>query len=307
MVKKSTVFLLPLLLLLQFGCGSPSSSNPGEEDSLHFNYALFTQNLRPLGNGRHYQLWFKYTGDDRWSSITPIKVRRLYDGDSSILGGNYTGDPFKDQLQEILVSVEPDSQQITQPTAKLLWGTVTQDSNHATARLTGTNGIGEYSSEIKGNILFTTKSSDTTKAKYEFYFANKNGNDLAASLKGLPVPSPEWTYAVWVIDSNFFPMHRFMMGTFTQAEGFDSQSSQDSYPFPGGKTNVALNFPGKQVIVTIEPTFDLEKLPTVGPSPFNVLQTQLMSFISYDQEKELTNVTATGIPTADFTVTVQRY
>lgn len=304
------VFVCSLLggtLGLVGGCKNTATTEPGfTEDSLRYTVALFTHHLYPLSSGRHYELWFKFDKESNWKDIGPVSVMRLYAQDSSIIGASFKSGLGQSKPSEVLISVETDTTSgmvplERQPSAKLLWGSVNAGDTSGSTAMTGVNGIGIYGKNISGKAIFTTTSSDTSQAKHEFYLAKKQGSDLVASLQNLPTTSPEWRYALWVIDSNFYPVHRFFFGTFTNGNGHDSDSANDHYPFPGGYTGAAINSAGNQILVTLEPTFDLVHLQKFGPSPFTVLKTRLMQFISYNQENDLTNVTSTGIPSATLT------
>jgi hypothetical protein len=161
--------------------------------------------------------------------------------------------------------------------------------------LTTDSAVGDFSA-LKGSVLFTTTSSDTNRARSEFYLMQMNGGVPSASLKNLPEPPHGWRYGLWVLDSNFIPMHRFFYGTFTSATGHDSDSLHDAFAFPGGYNPASLADPGGRLEVTLEPDVAIRNGKPVAPSPIALLYMRLQRFITLNQTVDLTNVWASSTP-----------
>ena len=295
----------PLLLLLGLALGLSSCGNDTapttppntkSSDSI-FHFQLPVANLHKLDPAyEQYVLWLKIktNGTAVW---TAFKLTTPYLGNSDSL--KWLSDLILhislDSIVRVALSIEPPVIPAV-PSSKLIAGTfVGGTSNTAVLTASDSDGAGDYSSAT-GSVLFTTKSSDTNWAKSEFYLMRVNNGTSTASVQNLPVPRAGWVYALWVLDSNYYPLHKFFYGSFTDAAGPDSDPTNDEYPFPGGYKPAALNDPGAMLEITLQPSFEVQNSAPSAPSPIPVLWLQLQRFIDFNQSLDLQNAWQATMP-----------
>lgn len=292
--------ILSLLIVIAIGAAGCTNDPPPNEDPIdpkalgRVNFTVFAKHLRKVRAGESLHVWGRFRSDSEWTRFAMIKVVSLRKEDSGRLTGRYDYYRSLDELERMMVSVEAiDSP--TFPTAPIMAGALHQD----VARLThhAADAIGDLS-KATASLIFTTRSSDTSRYKREFYIASKNGNELTGSMRDLPGLPAAWKYGIWMEDSNYFPNHRFFYGFLGEASGPDSRNTKDSYPLPGGFEGPSLNKLGGKLRITLEPSTRYDALPEAGPSPYAVMYAPLPKHISKDQSIPLVNIDSTGLPSA---------
>jgi hypothetical protein len=295
---RAIVFAGFLATILFAGCGESSTEDnkrppappPPSKDTAKF-FTLSVDNLRPLDTASgQYVLWIKGPGDSALRLAKRLDFWTRPGGLMTFSGSILVGKP--DSLSEVLVSIEP-MQTPASPSNQLIKGTY--DRSQAAYILTTDSTVGDFSA-ISGSVLFTTASSDTNRARSEFYLMRLNASTPTASLNNLPVLPTGWHYGLWVLDSNFIPRHRFFYGLFSQAEGHDSDSSHDAFAFPGGYNPASLTDPAGRIEITLEPDIAIKNGKPVAPSPITLLYLRLQRFITLNQTIDLTNVWASSAP-----------
>jgi len=286
-----------LATIICAGCGESSTENkrppslpPPSKDTARF-FTLAVDNLRPLDTvSGQYVLWIRGPGDSALRLTKRLDFWTRPGGQMVFSGSILVGKP--DSLAEVLVSIER-MQTPSLPSNRLIQGTY--DRSQAAYILTTDSTVGDFSA-ARGSVLFTTASSDTNRARSEFYMMQLIGGTLTASLNNLPILPAGWHYGLWVLDSNFIPMHRFFYGLFSSAVGHDSDSSHDAFAFPGGYNPASLADPAGRIEVTLEPDVAIRNGKPVAPSPITLLYLQLQRFITLNQTIDLTNVWASSAP-----------
>jgi hypothetical protein len=295
---RALVFAGLLVAIICAGCGEsstednkrPPSPPPPSKDTARF-FTLEVANLRPLDTtSGQYVLWIKGPGDSTLRLAKRLDFWTRPGGQMIFSGSILVGKP--DSLTEVLVSIEP-MQTPSSPSNQLIKGTYNR--SQAAYILTTDSTIGDFSA-TSGSVLFTTTSSDTNRARSEFYLMRLNGSTPAASLNNLPMPPSGWHYGLWVLDSNFIPRHQFFYGLFLQAEGHDSDSTHDAYEFPGGYNPASLTDPAGRIEITLEPDVAVKNGKPLAPSPITLLYLRLQRFITLNQTIDLTNVWASSAP-----------
>src|SRR6266404_9331313 len=230
---------------------------PIVSQSSKFFYTLTVTNGRPIDTTTgQYVLWAHWRGDSNYRFSVPLHFwvrspdRITFSGSIDFTSADSLG---ADSIDSILLSIEPMTVPLV-PSSPLVSGPADAHANPVAA-MTTDNTIEDFSG-VTGSVLFTTTSLDTSRAKSEFYLMQLINGVPAASLTNLPPPPTGWTYGLWVLDSNFYPMHRFFYGTFTSAFGHDSDPTTDAFPYPGGFKPAALTDAGARLEITLEPTFD---------------------------------------------------
>ncbi len=284
-----------VLILLQCftGCSSTVVPQPGD------SYTLHVANLRPLDStGTQYVLWVQMRGSSSWYSAalgSPQMFR-----DSLDFSGGITIPQSPDSIAEAYVSAEP-SVIPTSPTSILMSGAFNGMSGSASLSTTNAGGVGNFS-EAQATATFTTKSSDTMLAKNEFYLIRFRNVVPEASCANFPVAPKGWSYGLWVVDSSFYPLHKFFYGAFTNPDSSDTKPTNNDYPFPGGFNPARMNDPGAMLEVTLEPSFAVAGNNPGGPSPLRILSGQLFTFINYNDTLALQNLWSSSAPSGILTI-----
>lgn len=237
-------------------------------------------------------MWGLYKNDTAWTRLTRLTITTLYSGDSARITGRIKYYKPIDDLQKVMISLEMVDSPAT-PTAQLIAGTFFQDS--ARMRCEDVDGVGEFA-PIDASLIFASNSSDTSRYRREFYFARRENGELKPSINVLPTPNGGWKYAIWMLDSNYYPQHRFFYGFLESPELPDTRNTKDSYPLPGGFEGPQLNRLGAQIRVTLEPPTFQDQLRTVGPSPYAVLFAKLPKQIQRDQTLPMINIDSSALP-----------
>jgi hypothetical protein len=295
-MKSSRSLLLLLLLIAVSSCGDETSSvtpPPSSGSAKAFHFSFLAEHMRALGTSGVYVAWFRYIGDSTFTQHTPMLAFFRPPPDSMKFDGDVTLVHAADSLQEILISVEPDTNAV-RPSAPLMKGTLSQLSAYLTA---GT--IFGQLTDARATVTFATGTADTTRAQHEFYLMTLSGGIPIASAINLPVAAAGWRYDLWVTDSSYDPKHLFYYGSFADPSGPDSDTSTTDLPFPGGYRPNLLSDPGAEILLTLEPSWRLSGRPS-SPLPFNVLQLPLKRFLHNGESIPMTNVAATGIPNGYF-------
>jgi hypothetical protein len=304
---KSKLNLSLALILVFLGISSctsqPVDITPPAVSGKALIYEFDAANLRHLRTGEYYMLWLKSDTSSAWKRAAVFPETSLRQGDSTTIIRSISFTPRSAVVYSALVSVEIDTNSSV-PTTSLISSSVPLNTTQKSFQLTtvGGSGVGGFNA-LSGVATFTTKSVDTTRAQHEFYLMTLLGATPSASLANLPTPPANWHYAVWVIDSGFVPHHLFFYGAFAEATGFDSDSTHDTYAFPGGYEPPMLAGTGGSITVTLEPDHFSGRLASVGPSPFNLLQGSLPAYISNRDILNLSNVSATGLPSGKLILT----
>src|SRR6185436_7942477 len=149
--------------------------------------------------------------------------------------------------------------------------------------------LGDFS-KVTGGLTFTSTSPDTDAFKKEFYLLRFAGPAAAPSLADLPMLPDGWRYALWAVDYEFSPAHEFLYGLFDSVSGFDSDSTGDEYPYPGGKKKQRMDFPSGEIVVTLEPPLYGDSLRYKGAELLHILRFQRVSLIKQDFFYPMENV-----------------
>lgn len=287
------VFLVALILA---GCSSSTPPVPPSQQPLpvgSYSYKLNITNLRPLDPARaQYVLWFRSLGDTSWFSKSLASWRvgaGLLDFLDTILLPH-----APDSIEKVFVSIEPRTIP-SRPSSVLIAGAFHSTADSAYLSTSDSGGMGDYSN-AKAAVIFTTKSLDTNQAKSEFYLMNFIQGTPISSISNLPIPPQGWSFALWVLDSNFYPVHQFFYGAFTNPDSSDTNPVNNDYSFPGGYFPRPLNDPGAKLEVTLEPNFAIQGNHPAAPSPFIIFWVRLRKFIDYNDTLNFTNVWSSTAP-----------
>jgi hypothetical protein len=250
-------------------------------------------NIRALDSeSGQYVLWLRMRGDTAWFA-KQLTYWTVGAGSLDFLG-IIALPHMPDSIERAFVAIEPphipDS-----PTSILMAGAFDSIGDSASMSTVNEGGVGDYS-KARASVIFTTQSTDTNRAKSEFYLMDVIGGVPSSSVSNLPIPPQGWDYGLWVLDSNFYPLHKFFYGAFAKADSSDSKSRNDEFPFPGGFNPAPLTDPGARLEVTLEPNFAVQSNHPNGPSPFIILWTPLRRFIDYNDTLNLRNVWSTSAP-----------
>ncbi len=284
-----------LILTVSFGgCSSTSAPTVAKPQ-----YQLHIANLRPLeaANGA-YVLWIRLIGDSAWYAIPLGASSRS--GDSLDFSGTYNLSQPIDSIASAYVSIEPSSIP-AKPTSMLMTGTFNARSGSALLSATNPGGVGNYAL-AQTTVTFTTKSSDTNLAKYEFYLMRFIHGIPEASSANMPIAPMGWSYGLWVLDSNFYPIHQFFYGAFTNPDSACAAPTNADYSLPGGYNPAPLNDAGAKLEVTLEPSFGVASNKASGPSPLIILWGQLSEFIGLGDTLALQNVWSSSAPSGILTI-----
>ena len=292
--------MLACLLLAVAGC---SSSTPPPAPALQpppsagtYNYDLNVMNILPLDTASgQYVLWLRMYGDTAWYA-TPLTYWTVGYGSLDFMGTIMLSHA-PDSIERAFVSIEPPTLSghslPAHPTSILMTGAFDSISDSVAMSAANAGGVGNYS-QAAASVIFTTKTSDTDRAKSEFYLMDFVNGVPTPSATNVPIPPRGWSYGLWVLDSNFYPMHKFFYGFFTNPDSLDSEPANAEYPFPGGYQPPPLDDPGARLEVTLEPDFAVQGNHPFGPSPLTVLWGQLRRFIDYNDTLHLNNVWSTS-------------
>ncbi len=294
----AVVALLAFLALAGVGCRDSTSTQPivvpVKPDSV-YAYSLVASTMRPLRNGEAYSLWMRYKGDTSYRFEGHFQSAAHGTGDTSVYAGWFYSTKGLDSIQELAMTVQGMTDTI-RPAAFLMRSTPTGSKSKIVSVFRTFDSTERVAlTGLSANVLYLSSTADSNRAKHEFYLADTTGSGLKASLSALPVAPAGWTYALWVIDSNFFPFHQFLYGTFSRANGHDSDSLADAFPFPGGYRSNNLNDPGGMIEVTLEPLWIAPSLMLAGQSVFPILYMPLPRFISNHMIQPMTNVVGTSM------------
>ncbi|HZK75535.1 MAG TPA: hypothetical protein VFD13_01390 [Candidatus Kapabacteria bacterium] len=285
-----------MMIYVYAGCSSstPPQSNPKQPKSAGtFNYQLNVANIRALLTlSGQYVLWLRMLGDTAWYA-QPLTYWTVGSNSLDFLG-TISLAHAPDSIETVFVSIEPPTVAAS-PTSILMTGTFDSTGDSASMSATNVGGAGDYS-KAKASVIFTTKSPDTNQAKSEFFLMDFIRGVPTASVSNLPIPPHGWAYGLWVLDSNFYPLHKFFYGTFTNPDSSDFNPTSTDYPFPGGYNRRPLNDPGARLEVTLEPSFAVRGNHPAGPSPLTLLWVRLRQFIDYNDTLPLANAWASSAP-----------
>jgi hypothetical protein len=296
---------IALIVAVSFG-GCSSSSNPPTAVVVipplppgTYAYQLHVANLRALNtsSGR-YLLWLQFLADSSWYSL-PLGSSK-FSRDSLDFTDTFKFPHATDSIRNAVVSIESSVVPAT-PTNILMTGTFNASTGSALLSAANTGGVGNYAL-AQTTVTFTTKSSDTNLAKNEFYLMRFVHGVPEASSANMPVAPLGWSYGLWVLDSNFYPLHQFFYGAFTNPDSADTNPTNNDYPFPGGYNPAPLNDAGAKLEVTLEPTFTVAGNKPAGPSPLIILSGQLSEFIGLGDTLALQNVWSSSAPSGILTI-----
>lgn len=258
-----------------------------------YNYQLNVANIRPLDpTSAQYVLWLRSLGDTSWYA-KPLANWRIGAGSLDFLG-TISLPHAPDSIEKAFVSIEPPTIP-SRPSSVLIAGAFNSNADTAYLNASDSGGIGDYS-RAKASVIFTTKSSDTNLAKSEFYLMDFIQGVPISSVSNLPIPPNGWSFALWVLDSNFYPLHQFFYGAFRNPDSPDTNPANNDYPFPGGYNPRPLNDPGAKLEVTLEPDFAIQGNHPTRPSSFIVFWVRLRQFIDYNDTLNFTNVWSSTAP-----------
>ncbi len=278
-----------LILLIIAGCSSgtnPPLTSSSQNPSGTYHFSLNVTNILPLNTATgKYVLWVKMLGDSTWY-VKPLNYWTVGVGSLN----------FQDTIQlprtldsigSAYVSIEPMALP-AMPSDILMSGTFDSVLDTANLSFANTGAVGNYSS-AGASVIFTTQSSDTNQARREFYLMKFVNGLPTATAMNMPVPPLGWAYGLWVLDSNFYPIHEFFYGWFRNADSASSEWGAAQYQFPGGFEPPALTDPGARLEVTMEPEFSVLANKPKGPSPLTILWMQLRRFIDLNDTASLAN------------------
>lgn len=289
-----------LFMLFAFALAGCTSSTPTAPPSQQhpppagtYTYLLTVTNIRPLDPANaQYVLWLRSLGDTAWYA-KPLK--NWYVG-AGLLDFHDTISlaHAPDSIEKAFVSIEPPTIP-PRPSSVLIAGAFYSSADSANLNVSDSEAIGDYS-KAKASVIFTTKSPDTNQAKSEFYLMDFIQGVPTSSVSNLPIPPHGWCFGLWVLDSNFYPLHQFFYGAFTNPDSSDTNPANSDYPFPGGYDPRPLNDPGGELEVTLEPDFAIQGNHRAGPSSLVVFWVRLRQFIDYNDTLNLHNVWSSTAP-----------
>lgn len=301
---RRTSLVAGLLLFAIAGCSSGTNPPPSVQRSTNgsYNYSLIVANIRPLDTTTgQYVLWLKMIDDTTWYS-KPLTFWTV--GKNNLdFQGTISLPRTPDSINIAYVSIEPMVLP-SAPSSVLMAGTVSPVHDTAMSDLSTSapGAVGNYSL-AQASVIFTTRSSDTNRARQEFYLMHFLNGLAAPSALNMPVPLSGWVYGIWVLDSNFYPKHKFFYGWFRNADSASSKWVAGEYPFPGGFEPPPMNDPGARIEVTLEPQFAITNDKPAGPSPLTLLWAQLRTFIDFNDTLVLSNVWNSTAPEGKLTIT----
>ena len=292
------LLLLYCIFFALTGCekDNPASTDTPPKDSSTINFVVNELGMRSLRVGEHYFMWLKLTPDSGWRIGKQLEITYTSPQDTAIMVGTLKN-TIIENIYRVLVTIEQTSNPLIPGLPLLEAHDFNVDTNKkmSSAALTHSQVIGDYSG-LQGSLVFTSKSSDSLAYTHEFYLMNFSGGFSTASLVSLNTPPSGWKYGLWAEDTNFSPHEYFFYGLFSTAFGHDDDSTNDSYPFPGGWKPQQMNMAGGSIIVTLEPLLYGDSLKHKGPSPFTLLNFNRMRFIEKNKNYLMDNVSPHGLP-----------
>jgi hypothetical protein len=259
-----------------------------------YTYQLHATNLKWIDTtSGKYVLWVQLLGNSSWYSVTLDSSNVVLDSPG------YIALPHPpDSIASVYLSLEPTVVGAS-PTSILMTGAYSDSS--ASLRTTNAAGVGNFSQAL-ATATFTTKSSNTNLADNEFYLLRFVNGVPEASCTNLQLAPNGWSYGLWVVDTNFYPQHKFFYGAFTNPDSSDTDPTNTDYPFPGGFNPAPLNDPGAQLEVTLEPSFVVAGNKPVSPSPLIILSGQLFTFLYLSDTLALQNSWSSSMPSGTVTI-----
>lgn len=298
-MKKRYFILFYAIFFIVNGCkkDNPASTDiPPSDSSGTVNFVVSELGMRNLRAGEYYFMWVKTSPDSGWKIKKQLLITYTSPEDTAIMVGTIKNISIEN-IYGVLVTIERTSNPATPGFSFLQANDFEVDPIKRTSRaaLNHSQTLGDYSA-LQGSLVFTSKSSDSLSYTHEFYLMNYAGGIQTPSLMSLTAPPTGWDYGLWAEDTNFTPHEYFFYGFFSKSIGHDSDSSKDSYFFPGGWKPQQMNMPGGSIIVTLEPQLYGDSLKFKGPSPFTVLSFNRIRFIDKDHNYPMNNVSANGLP-----------
>ncbi len=304
-MNRFCVLLSVCLFSILVGCGtSTPTQTPPTSGTGVINYVISAQDLRAPRPNETYILWLRPTGSTSLIKVMELVVDKykLHGPDSLGFSGSTSLTDSLLRYDEALISLEPDTT-VTVPGSILMRGVAISpgifDLDPAA------EGAVADLRFVTGLATFATKSPDSSRVHHEFYLADLSQPVPTSSLSNLPNLGANWHYAVWVTDSVFSPAHLFYYGAFLHPTGHDSDSTNDSFAFPGGYEPPTLDRSYGKIEVTVEPDFHLADVKRRGPSPFPILEGSLPLKIYSNTVVPLQNVVRRGLPGARLKLTIQ--
>ncbi len=312
--------LFALVALLFAGCKTETPT----QVAVNQGVTVSINNLPPNRAGETYAFWLEFPktsiGSKQNSPQHGATVNKLVstftvDASGKILGFDTTN--LHARLghslaiaEHCVISIERIGAIVdTVPAAPFLVGEISGTATQGNSTLTIDNedAIGYTFSDLSGKATFLSAVKDSSSQMYLMDATNPASR--LPGISDIPPLAPEWAYALWAVDTvSGAPLYIYY-GTFTSPSGFDSDSTNNDAPFPGGKypstkgvRKYDLRKTGKaSVLVTIEPTFG-GVTPTT-PSPIVLLNGPVPTTTAYYSPIPLPNVTSL-LPKA--TVTLSR-
>ena len=295
--------------------------------------AMTVRNLPESRTGETYALWMGFPGSTahsqknspQHSGSTKYSLVSRFTIDSSGKIVGFDTSKLSSRLRYSLalaeqadISVElASSVNDTLPAAILMVSDFSGSAHQGVAALKVSDdaALGYDFSTLTGAYTLTPPVGNDSVNGTDIYLMNAtSASNTSPSLQNLPSLNRPWRYALWIADTISSGPWVHFYGSFISASGFDADSANDYFPFPGGRvprdtTKGAFNLraSGKaQVLVTLEPgTFGPGDLYTRPPGPFGVwlLRGTIPTNQPYFSPVGLTNVAA-STPTA--TVIINR-
>ena len=263
--------------ILLAGCSS-SSVAPPVTSGHTFN--LTTSSLRPAPDSETYVLWLRFVSDSIWHG-TKLGTSQFHQGEWNY-SGSVSMPHSPDSIRTAYLSIEPNIG-ASSPSSIMLSGSITTGSGI----LRSDSAMGNFSNTT-ATATFTTRSSDTQLAKNEFYLL-RFVDGISTPSATLPEAPKGWAYGLWVIDSNFYPIHHFFYGAFTNPDSADIHPTNTDFPFPGGFNAAPFDDPSAHIEVTLEPLFVVHNRPQAS-SPLIILEGQIPLIFNLNDTLELNNV-----------------
>jgi hypothetical protein len=301
-VKSSIHILFVIGLCSLLGCKTNNPSQPPSpapaQDTVTLNFQIRESGIRPLRTGEFYVAWVKIRPDTSWQYTSDLRIST----DSNFVYGKFSSREPLDSIQEAVLSIERTNVPLSIGLPLQQTGMFSFDSGnkHFSASFTSKQSLGDFSA-LQGSLVFTSTSPDSLEYTHEFYLMNIQGSAKSPSLLSLAVPPMGWKYGLWALDSNFTPREYFFYGLFSSAKGHDSDSTNDFFPYPGGRKPQQMNMSSGSIIVTLEPEFYSDSLKNIGPSTFTLLRFDRIRFIEKDKNYPMTNVAQSGVPNGTIT------
>ena len=300
------IFLCIFFLIV--GCkkeSNPVTPPPKVVDSTIVNYEIDFFGLNPLRDSEFYVLWIKVIPDSSWRMTSVLHTAAGSPVDTAIMYGAFRMIHALDSISDVLITLEHTSSPsvVGLPIARSEVLNVDSAKRYASSFLNANQFLGDYSA-LQGGLVFTSNMIDSLAYTHEFYLMNLLGTKQTPSLFSLNAPPNGWKYGLWAEDLNFTPHEYFFYGLFSNPIGHDSDSTNDSYPYPGGWKPQRMDMASGSIIVTLEPLFYGDSLKFKGPSAFTILQFNRIPFIDKNKNYPMGNVSLHNIPrsgTIEFT------